>query len=133
MSADNSIVILQCKDSFRVEHLQAIDNKNWHYNSKINNWEERDYCNDFIVYNWFKSSPQFDSQEKAINYAMSLNDSIGYVEYGICFIDDWKDKEFPKNSPDCCDKPSIYWSDDELICDNCHEYIDSERSINESR
>jgi len=94
MSADNGIYILTTlKDDsieYRVAHLQAVDNIYW--DDKI---KKETFDDDVMIKNaremWIDFK-YFKSKKKAIDYAIKLHDKIGYVEYGISFIE--IDREF---------------------------------------
>jgi len=86
MSADNGIYILESKDGFRVTHAQAIDNLWWPGN-KLNPVQLKKYFGECKV---FKSLKEAYSKAKNIKY------QVGYVEYGISFIEGWEDKDFPE-------------------------------------
>jgi hypothetical protein len=98
MSADNGIYILQSKDGFRIAHAQAIENIYWNFEKK----ELTDEINPKILYDYFHKSPVFKTVEEVTKEAIRIYEEIiqddfcPIVEYGICDITGWEDKEFPK-------------------------------------
>ena len=88
MSADNSIIILSTpKDSndkleYRVIHCLAEDNLFWNDQKQDYDYS-RTEVNPIILMDYFKNAKIFDDSEKAFNYAMELENEVGYVEYGI--------------------------------------------------
>src|SRR5271169_233950 len=116
MSADNSILIVQNKDGYRVAHVQSQDNLFLHplccdnpniqdqseiyqedlcYHEECANcgtidpeWEERDKINPSIFYDWFKDSDVYKTKEEAMEMADIILNEVMFVEYGIQFIDE---------------------------------------------
>ncbi len=93
MSADNGIYILETEGpEYRVAHLGAIDNLEWHekYNITTQKMEYFEDDNpDLMIINarkmWAKS-PVFADSSSALNRAWNIEKEIGYTEYGICHI-----------------------------------------------
>lgn len=88
MSADNSIIILITpKDSndkleYRVIHCLAEDNLFW--NDKKQDYEfDKSEVNPIVLMDYFKDAKVFDDSKKAFDYALELENEVGYVEYGI--------------------------------------------------
>ena len=75
MSADNGVYIHKFKEGYKVIHAQAIDNIYWHRGKKKYNYR--------ILRNMFKKAKTFKTRSDALNYALDLNNKIGYTEYGI--------------------------------------------------
>ena len=105
MSADNCIAILHTKerfkatkfdengvvygrinmfenkiDAWRVTHTQGIDNFDWYKEKQL--YMLGHYMHEV----WGKSKIFYDKKE-AYDYAMQLDDSIHYTEYGIVEIE----------------------------------------------
>ncbi len=84
MSADNGIYIHKFRHGYKVVHAQCIENIYW--------WKEngkmvkKDKQNPKILYDYFKGSPIFKTEGKALKYAFKLYKKYGYVEYGVCEI-----------------------------------------------
>lgn len=108
MSADNSIIILCCKDGYRVFYCQAIENIYYWYNCCNNPnvvWingafgyeyelclncesvnpghEKRNELNPKRLKEYFEKCEMIATKEDAIKEAEKINNEIGYVEYGI--------------------------------------------------
>ena len=83
MSADNGIYIHKFRNGWKVCHAQAIEN--------ITNEADKSGYNKKILYEYFKDSPIFKTQAKALKYAAKLYDEImnsdcPIIEYGISFV-----------------------------------------------
>ncbi len=84
MSADNGIYIHKFRNGYKVIHAQAIENVYWW--KENNKWVEKDKINPKILYDYFKDSPIFKTEDEAYKYAFKLYKEHGYVEYGVCEI-----------------------------------------------
>jgi hypothetical protein len=107
MSADDTILILETNDGFRVAHIQAVENL-WYWeisccanpdlvpaehdddqlyckNCKhpFPQYEERDEINPLVLHGWFKDSKRYTVEYDAHNAARAFQEEYGYVEYGI--------------------------------------------------
>lgn len=122
MSADNTIAILHTPvpegfdGEFRVAHLQAIENYQYHICCKHNAVREYDDncpdCNICICQHqdcWIQNARVmwdgceiFYSMDEAMKEAQRLYKEIGYAEYGIQIIE--IDRPFNKNAPIKADK-----------------------------
>jgi hypothetical protein len=99
MSADNAIVILWTKDTFkkindsyyqnmfdnkidayRVAHAQAIDNFDWYIENEPHNIG-------FWLNSVFSDSPVFYDKNAALDFAAIMLKQYEYVEYGIVDLD----------------------------------------------
>ena len=78
MSADNGIYIHKFRKGYAVAHLQAIDNIYWHRGDNKYNYK--------ILNEMFKNAKIFNTIGEAMNYALELNNEVGYTEYGICEV-----------------------------------------------
>ena len=101
ISSDNGIYILQSNDGYRVIHAQAIDNLYWWQKSDGKNWECRDELNPEELINYFGKCKIIKTDEEALKEAKRLYIEVidsycGILEYGISYIKDWQNKEFPK-------------------------------------
>ena len=76
MSADNGIYLHKFRDGWRVTHAQAIENIYWKRGKNKYNYR--------ILKQYFKDSPLFKTEKKALNYAFKLYKEIGWTEYGVC-------------------------------------------------
>lgn len=122
MSADDGIYLLQCKDGWRVTYAQAIDNLYWWHvpGTSIDQYERKEEINPSVLFTYFKQSEVYQKKYEAWHQAMILYRQVGYVEYGISFIEGFEEKDFPKQ---CCDKPDIIELDlPTKRCFNCGEY-----------
>ena len=96
MSSDNGIYILEAKDGFRVIHAQAIENLYW--------WDdgERKEINPERLVEYFGEEYVIPTRERAFNVASliyrDLKEKGIPIEYGISFIESWKDKDFPSKN-----------------------------------
>lgn len=81
MSADNTIIILEMLDQYRVESIQAQESLYW-------SWIEMSILPKISfsrVYERFRKSKVFYERSDAVDYADSL-DSKMFSEYGIQFV-----------------------------------------------
>lgn len=123
MSADNGVYILHTLDGWRVIHDQAIDNLYWWRveGASLDQQELKNEINPSSLYSYFKDCVVYKEKYEAWHEAMLLYRKIGYVEYGIQFIEGFEQKEFPSQ---CCESPDIILLDDEIKrCFNCGEYL----------
>lgn len=124
MSADNGIYILKTKDGYRVLHSQAIENIYWHWNDDrmYDDKFEEDYfrmsyderkakyptidgqqmstINPRYVYQYFKDCTLHHTKKEALEEAVKIEEEImssscPILEYGICFINDMENEDFP--------------------------------------
>lgn len=128
MSVDNGIYILRTNDGWRVAHLQAIDNiyywptccddsdireqslrqDDLFYHEECFNcgqidpeFEQRDKINPSVIFDYFKDSFVFETEEAAMTQAdiiykeITEDDFCGIVEYGIQKIHGLEDCPFP--------------------------------------
>jgi len=79
MSADNTILILDTRGEYRVEHIQGVDNLWFSWRSKFPTTEPT--CARVLEY--FMSSTPISSASDVLLKAQSLYDDLEYVEYGI--------------------------------------------------
>lgn len=122
MSADNGIYILNCRDGFRVGHLQAIDNIYWNCRRK----EDPEF-NARELFMYFQYSKVYTERLEAMKEAIDtyeeiMNSDFPIVEYGIREIGSGN-FEFPKECPPCCDNVNEVCQDDMIHCSNCGEYL----------
>jgi hypothetical protein len=89
MSHDNSIFILQTLDGFRTAVCHAPVNL-WRWNEKRGGWDIDTNSLEMT----FGNGPKYDSYEDAMASANQMHDRLGYVEYGICVVREFSDKEF---------------------------------------
>jgi hypothetical protein len=91
VSADNGIYILETAGpEYRVIYAQAIDNIYGKFNDETAHWE-----GDMnMIVDYFRNAEIFSKYEKALEYAIHLSKDYNYLEYGICNIDDFKDRHF---------------------------------------
>ena len=78
MSADNTIIIAQFDDGFRVEHGGAAENLQ-------HMPDYHGYSTEYLQY-WFGNSKVYLTESSAMVAAKKLYNEIEYVEYGICPI-----------------------------------------------
>lgn len=91
MSADNGIYILETSGpEFRVTHAMAIDNIYGKFDDDTAHWKGD--MNQIVDY--FRESEIFYTFETAMEYARNLSQDYTYLEDGICFISDFKDRHF---------------------------------------
>lgn len=91
MSADNGIYILETAGpEFRVTHAMAIDNIYGKFDDDTAHWKGD--MNQIVDY--FCESEIFHTFEKAMEYARNLSKGYAYLEDGICYISDFKDRHF---------------------------------------
>ena len=105
MSADNGIYILETDGpEYRVMHLQAVENMDWHVCSKHKTdyhfgndgrencpechtgYCDHNECKLMQVREMWGRSPVFYNVEDADKYAGKTHDEYGWTEYGICSI-----------------------------------------------
>ena len=81
MSADNSILVANFKNQYRVIHTGAADNLTYDCDSYDGeyNYDE--------VYRVFKNAKRFYGEDAAYDYAHELEEHFGYIEYGISQLD----------------------------------------------
>lgn len=108
MSSDNCIAVLITTDKFqkidehtyknmfdkpietyRVAHIQAVDNFEWYEKNEIHN------LGNWMADNFRNCEPIYDASD-AQKYARDLQRKIGYTEYGIVPVD-----AFKYNFPGC--------------------------------
>jgi hypothetical protein len=94
MSADNGVFILETSTpqgpEYRVIYAQGIDNIYGKFNDRTLRWE-----GDMnMMVDYFRDSDIFSTYAKALDYAKRLSQEHTYLEYGICFIDDFKEQYF---------------------------------------
>lgn len=84
MSADNTILILELNDQYRVDHIQGMDNIYW------KNGEEKEKPISLRIFEFFYGIKPINcdwltlnSRDKALGQAIALYEDAGYVEYGI--------------------------------------------------
>lgn len=101
-----------CENPHIEEEITRYDehmNPNFCYHEKCFNcgaldpeWEKREEINNENIFNYFKDSLVYNSEEDAMKkadeiYAGIINDDFsGLVEYGICIINGLENREFPK-------------------------------------
>lgn len=91
MSADNGVYILQTYGpEFRVAYAHGIDNIYGNFNDETSHWEGDPEM--FLEY--FGKSKVFDNLEEALDFATNLSYDYEYLEYGVCLISDFKEKNF---------------------------------------
>ena len=90
MSADNTILTLHLKDEFRVGHFQAVDNL-WY---TLRNTEQEENPVSARLFEYFKDKhsipatvTNLEAETIALERAKRLYKEIGYVEYGISFLE----------------------------------------------
>lgn len=103
MSADNTIVVIKTKRTsvenpkgvwksgeenhvYRVAHVQAADILDYYKTRELYNLEA-------YLYDTFKDSPVFHTEEDALEYADKLELEYEYVEYG-CHLEDLSEYVF---------------------------------------
>lgn len=103
MSADNTILVIKTKRTayenpkgvwtngqenyvYRVAHVQAADNLGYYKRNELYNLGA-------YLYDTFKDSPVFHTEETALEYADKLELEYGYVEYG-CSLEDLSEYVF---------------------------------------
>lgn len=91
MSADNGVYILETAGpEFRVVYAQAIDSIYGKFNDETLHWE-----GDMnMIVDYFRNSEIFTEYEHALEYAIRLSKDYWHLEYGICNIDEFKDRHF---------------------------------------
>lgn len=82
MSADNGVYILECKDQFRVAHLQAIDNIRWSFIEK----QSQQLPVPTRVVEMFGKVKYTRSRDTALRVASAILGSLPVCEYGINYI-----------------------------------------------
>ena len=82
VSADNGVYILECKDQFRVAHLQAIDNIRWSFIKMDNQCEPVSTR----VVQMFGKQKHTRNRNVALKVASAILRSLPVCEYGISFI-----------------------------------------------
>ena len=118
MSADNTILILKLKDQFRVLHCQAVDNL-WFTWAKM----PVETPVSARVFEYFKDAHaipatfvNMEAESIALERAKRLYSEVGYVEYGIQFLE--IDKTFREIVEDALEniqeEISTVYSSDEL-------------------
>lgn len=91
MSADNGIYILETSGpEFRVTHAMSIDNIYGKFDDDTAHWKGD--MNQIVDY--FRESEIFFTFEAAMDYARNLSKDYTYLEDGICYISDFKDRHF---------------------------------------
>lgn len=80
MSADNTIILLELKDQYRVKAIQAADNL---YSSWIMPETQSGKLLSIRLFEYFSDATIFTNKDSAISYSFKLMNKIGYVEYGI--------------------------------------------------
>ena len=96
MSADNTIIVLGTKSSwkregltnyrvpertvYRVGHVQAWDNYDWYC-------ENQPYNLGAYLHSIFKDCIVHEDRQQAMNLAYKMQELIGYVEYGIQVVE----------------------------------------------
>jgi hypothetical protein len=93
MSADNGVFVLQTAGpEFRVAYTGAIDNIYGSFNDETHRWNgDMDRMIDV-----FAKSKVFNNLEEALDEAERMSYDYEYLEYGVCFITDFKELKFGK-------------------------------------
>lgn len=91
MSADNGVYILETADNeFRVAYAHAIDNIYGKFNDDTQQWD----CDMNMMVDYFRNSEIFNSYDDALDEAMRLSREYEYLEDGICFITNFRNRHF---------------------------------------
>jgi hypothetical protein len=78
MSADNSVIVANFKDGFRIGYGGAADNLQYMP-------DYHGYNREYLNY-WFGKSEVYLTKTSALKAAHKLCNSIGFVEYGVSMI-----------------------------------------------
>jgi hypothetical protein len=91
MSADDGIYVLQTYGpEYRIIHAQAIDNIYSEYIVESHTWTPDV---DAIV-NHFGKSKVYKTLDEAWDFALQMEEDVGYCEYGLCLIRDFREYDF---------------------------------------
>lgn len=91
MSADNGIYILETKGpEYRVAYHQNIDEIYGKFSDESFHWQG----DPEMMLEYFENAPMFFNREEALDLAKKMVYDYSYLEYGICFISDFKDWNF---------------------------------------
>jgi hypothetical protein len=90
MSADNTIVVLEMKDGYRVAHVQAIDNLEYEPDYP----PEKPVLSREYLGRLFGTSKVYTFEKEAVQEAWKLYKRFGYVEYGVQHLN-FSSVEFP--------------------------------------
>lgn len=75
MSSDNGVYYHKFEDGWRVCHAQAVDS--------IYVLDGEDGYNEDTLWEYFKDSPLYNTEQEAILAASALHSSLGHTEYGV--------------------------------------------------
>ena len=91
MSSDNGIYILETKGpEYRVAHHQNIEEIYGNFSDDSFQWQG----DPEMMLEYFGKAPMFTDEKKALDSASKLSYAYDYLEYGICFVREFKDWDF---------------------------------------